>query len=145
MQTQTGQIQGDFPLVQVTNYGWGFRNVKKAAESGLFNLETPNGDTIENSLCFNMFPRYLHADGDKSRINPGTSLGDVFAAIMYLYEKVHKLEKAIDEHKKVCSENRIIIDQVSHMTEHVHALENNLRSLASTLVYHGDVTNSASW
>lgn len=124
-----------------TDYSVGHKHIKNAVKDALcLSKENEDGGVTENFLRMELLPRYVHKkNGDISRVNPSTSLGDVFSSIMYISNKLENIEKDLEfvshRQKAILSYIEGETQETEHMQQHISTIENNLRCLRETLCY----------
>jgi len=132
------------PVAQVTNFSEGFSYLKEASDKALYDVkDEENGDIIQNVLCLDMIPRYVFHPSktidNNPRINPATSLGDVFASIRFLSDKIDNMSNDIEFLKRrtenMIAKNEEDYHEIDHMGQHIAAMESNLRCLRETLTF----------
>ena len=134
--------QKQFPTEKSTiDYSIGYSHIKKATENALCPFkENENGNTTENFLRMELLPRYVNKkNGDISRVNPSTSLGDIFSSIVYISNRLEIIEKDLEH---ISQRQEVILthlegetQETEHMQQHITAVENNVRCLRETLCY----------
>lgn len=117
---------------KILDYSIGLRNVKESAKRALYDMKDEDtGTCVSQVLNLELLPRY-NKDNDELSVR----LGDLFSAVMCLSQKVDSLNKRVTEiehNSPVNEEISAIVEEQTHMIQHISALECNLRCLRETL------------
>ena len=116
------------------DYSVALHHIKESTIKNLYTLKVEETEKCNTVLRIDKMPRYLYDEADEPpeiNLNMAAIFGDLFAAVCALTDMVKQLEKKIDEHEKKCYDT----EYIDKATNHIKALENNLRCLRETLTY----------
>lgn len=114
----------------------GLSEVLQSTGKALYVMKTPDGKIINTVLKIDQLPRYQFP-GSTDCINPSVIMGDIFAAISTIDQKICSLDEKISNlQKQNSSEKGIILQKdIADVKDRMSTLENNLRCLRRTITF----------